>query len=457
MDFENFFEQRANAIEFPTGFLIGAATAAYQIEGAISEDGRGESIWDRFVAESGLIDSGDTARVACDHYSRFKSDVEIMASLSVNAYRFSISWPRIFPDGRGSINMKGVDFYRRLVDELLDNGIKPFATLYHWDLPQSLQEQGGGWLRRGISDDFAAFADAVTRRVSEVEHWTTINEPWTFCWWGYGFGSEAPGISGGAKSALAAIHHALLAHGKAVPAIRANNPSAEVGIVLDINGVEAATSEPKDIAAAKRFDGCQNRWFLDALFNSGYPPDMLELFGSDAPAVLDGDAAAISAPVDFLGINFYRRSVIGKGDDFLPLNIRRAAPEGRATAMGWEVWPPSICDLLIQVNRDYRPKAIYITENGAAFDDIAVSGGKINDLNRTDYIVSHLEQCAKAIEEGVSLKGYFAWSLLDNFEWTYGYGKRFGLVRVDFENGLIRTVKRSGEIFRIIAMRVGGR
>jgi len=453
----DFIERRAKAIEVPAGFLVGAASAAYQIEGAVSADGRGECIWDRFAAESGRIVDGSNAQVACDHFAKFEADIDIMASLGVNAYRFSISWSRIFPEGRGAINLKGVDFYRRVVDKLLDSGIAPFATLYHWDLPQALQEQGSGWLGRGVSDDFAEFAGAAASRLQDVAHWTTINEPWTFCWWGYGFGDEAPGIAGGPKSALTAIHHALLAHGKAVAAVRASNPRAEVGIALDINNVSPASGSEEDVSAASRFDGCQNRWFLDPLYKASYPADIVELFGQDAPDVLEGDMAAISAPIDFLGINFYRRSVIGAGEEFPPLGIRRARPQGRTTEMGWEIWPSSIRDLLVQVSRDYRPKSIYVTENGAAFDDRISAGGQILDWDRADYIVSHLEQVLEARRLHAPLKGYFAWTLLDNFEWTFGYSRRFGLVRVDFDGGLARTVKKSGQILGEIAMRAGRR
>ncbi|MDE0532896.1 MAG: GH1 family beta-glucosidase [Albidovulum sp.] len=444
--------KRANCIQLPAGFLIGTATAAYQIEGAVADDGRGESIWDRFSSQRGRIKGGDTARVACDHYNLFETDIEIMAQLGINAYRFSISWPRIFPDGRGAVNCRGIEFYQRLVDKLLRSGIEPFATLYHWDLPQSLQEQGGGWLRRGVADDFADYAYSVSRKLGDVAHWSTINEPWTFGWWGYGFGTEAPGIDGGAKSALAAIHHALLGHGKAVEAVKSNNSRAEVGIVLDLNCVSPASDVKADFAAAKRFDGCQNRWFLEAIFNSRYPSDMLELFASDGPPVREGDMARISAPLDFLGINCYRRSIIGEGSDFPPLNIRRASPEGRVTAMGWEIWPQSISDILRRVDREYRPNALYITENGAAFEDRFESDGRIIDLDRAEYIIEHLEQSLEAQSRGVNLKGYFAWTLLDNFEWTLGYSARFGLVRVDFGNDCARMLKSSGEYFRQIAM-----
>ncbi|HEY7688579.1 MAG TPA: family 1 glycosylhydrolase, partial [Dongiaceae bacterium] len=269
---------RARAIRFPAGFVIGAATASYQIEGSVAEDGRGESIWDRFAHTPGKIKDGRTGDMACDHYRRWQDDIELMAQLHLNAYRFSIAWPRIMTEGHGKVNQAGLDFYDRLVDGLLERGIAPFATLYHWDLPQALQDDGGGWLRRDIVADYLAYADAVTHRLGDrVRHWTTFNELWTFTWWGYAFGEDAPGLTLGAKGALAAGHHALLAHGQALPVIRANAPKAKVGIVLDLNPVTPASDRPEDIAAAKRFDGCQNRWYLDALFRGAYPADMLDL------------------------------------------------------------------------------------------------------------------------------------------------------------------------------------
>jgi beta-glucosidase len=443
--------RRAEAIRFPEGFVIGAATAAYQIEGAVAVDGRAESIWDRFSHTPGAIKNGDTGDVACDHYHRWRDDVALMAGLNLNAYRFSVAWPRIIPAGRGVVNAAGLDFYDRLVDALLARSIAPFVTLYHWDLPQALQDEGGGWLRRGIADEFVAYADAVSRRLGDrVRHWTTFNELWTFTWWGYAFGEDAPGLRLGAKGALAAAHHALLAHGKAVPVIRANAPGARVGIVLDLNPVSSASDKAEDLAAARRFDGCQNRWYLDALFRGAYPEDMRAVYGAATPDMQSGDMVAISVPLDYLGINVYRRSVIAAGADMPPVNFARVLPPGRYTGIGWEVHPPSLRDILACVHGNYAPGALYITENGAAFPDAVASDGAVADLERADYMISHLEQAARAVREGIPLKGYFAWTLMDNFEWAYGFSQRFGLVHVDYGTQA-RRVKQSGELYRAIA------
>jgi beta-glucosidase len=407
---------RARAVRFPAGFSIGAATAAYQIEGAVAEDGRGESIWDRFTHTPGMIADGQTGDIACDHYRRWREDIALMSRLNLNAYRFSVAWPRILPDGRGKANEVGLAFYDRLVDALLEAGIAPFVTLYHWDLPQVLQDDGGGWLRRGIVGDYLAYADAVTRRLGDrVRHWTTFNELWTFTWWGYAFGEDAPGLKLGAKGALAAGHHALL-----------------------------------DVAATRRFDGCQNRWYMDALFRGAYPADMLEVFAGLTPDIRGGDMATIAAPIDYLGINVYRRSVIADGADVPPVNFSRTKPPGLYTTMGWEVHPPALYDILAYIQDNYAPGDLYITENGAAFADEIGSDGAIVDLDRARYMVAHLEQAARAIRAGVPLKGYFAWTLMDNFEWACGFGQRFGLIHVDYEIQR-RRMKLSGEIYAEIA------
>jgi beta-glucosidase len=442
---------RARAVSLPAGFKIGAATAAYQIEGAVAEDGRGESVWDRFTHTPGAIKDRQTGDIACDHYHRWREDIALMQRLNLNAYRFSIAWPRILPDGCGKVNEAGLAFYERLVDALLERGIEPFVTLYHWDLPQALQDQGGGWLRRNIVDDYLAYADAVTRRLGDrVRHWTTFNELWTFTWWGYAFGEDAPGMKLGAKGALAAGHHALLAHGQAVPVIRANSPGARVGIVLDLNAAAPASDRPQDIAATRRFDGCQNRWYLDALFRGAYPADMLQIYGDLAPDIHGGDMARIAAPVDYLGINVYRRSVIADGTDVPPVNFARIQPAGAYTGIGWEVYPPALYDILAYVQANYAPGDLYITENGAAFADELRPDGAVVDRERARYMVDHLEQAAKAIRAGIPLKGYFAWSLMDNFEWAYGFSQRFGLIHVDYESQR-RQVKLSGELYAEVA------
>lgn len=431
-------------LRLPAGFSLGTASAAYQIEGAVAEDGRGPSIWDQFVTVPGAIDGGDTGAVACDHYHRWAEDVALMRELGLNAYRFSIGWSRVIPEGRGPVNQQGLDFYRRLVDALLEAGITPFVTLNHFDLPQALQDDGGGWLRREVYHDFAAYTDVVTRALGDrVRHWTTFNEPWELAWQGYHTGEDAPGLRLGVDAALLASHHVYLSHGQAVQAIRANVPGAQAGIVLHLNHVEPATASAEDAAAARRWEGCQNRWYLDPLYRGGYPADMLELFGPLAPEVRPGDMALIGQPLDYLGINMYRRSVIAAGADLPPLNIRRVRPPGTYSDMGWEVYPQGLYDILTWVSRHYAPPAIYVTENGFASSDEVGPDGRCRDEGRVAYLRAHLAQALRAHEEGVPLRGYFVWSTLDNFEWAYGYRMRFGVIHVDYSTQR-RTIKDSG-------------
>ncbi|MBK8023042.1 MAG: beta-glucosidase [Chloroflexi bacterium] len=440
-------------LPFPEHFVWGAATAAYQIEGAVGEDGRGASIWDTFSHTPGKIENGDIGDVTCDHYHRWREDVALMRQMNLHAYRFSIAWSRILPEGRGAVNQRGLDFYSRLVDGLLEAGIQPFLTLYHWDLPQALQDDGGGWQRRGIVNDFARYADIVSRALGDrVKHWTTFNEPWVFSWSGYYFGEDAPGWRGGVRAALATTHHALLAHGAAVSMLRANVPDAQVGIVLDMNMPEPASEDPADVAAAERFCGFQNRWYLDPLFRARYPSDMLELYGSQAPDIHPADMAQISAPLDYLGVNFYRRSVIAAGDEVPPVSYQRVSPSGEYTAMGWEVSPHGIYDILKYVHDHYQPPALYVTENGAAFPDEIAADGQVHDESRMHYFRRHFEQLHRAIEAGVPLRGYFAWSLMDNFEWAYGFSRRFGLIYVDYPTQR-RIIKDSGRFFAEVARR----
>ncbi len=428
---------------FPKDFVWGSATASYQIEGAIHEDGRGRTIWDTFSHTPGKISDGTNGDIACDHYHRYKEDVALMRELQFKAYRFSVAWSRILPQGRGQVNQAGLDFYNRLVDTLLASNITPYLTLYHWDLPQALQDEGG-WLRRGIIEDYLEYADIVSQSLGDrVKHWTTFNEPWVFSWEGHYSGEDAPGLKLGAKGALATTHHALLAHGQAVPVIRSNVKDAQVGIVLDMNDVEPATQNPEDIAAAKRFEGCQNRWYLDAVFRGRYPEDMLELYRNELPEIRPGDLEAICVPLDYLGVNFYRRSVMANGTDLAPVNIKRISPEGSEyTEMGWEVSPRGLYNILKFVHDNYNPKILYVTENGAAFTDV-LHEGKVQDLRRVSYLREHLAQLSQAIEDGIPLKGYFVWSFFDNFEWAYGYSKRFGIVHVDYKTQQ-RTIKDSG-------------
>ncbi len=444
-------EARAAALTLPQGFTFGAATAAYQIEGAPRADGKGESIWDRFCQTPGTIIDGSSGDVACDSYHRWKDDIAVLKALGLGAYRFSLAWTRLLPEGRGAPNAGGIAYYDRLVDGLLEAGIEPYATLYHWDLPQALQERGG-WYNRDTSDALAEYAQLAARSFGDrVKTWTTLNEPWTFCWSGHASGEDAPGFRDGVKGGIAASHHALLGHGKAVPVIRAEVPGASVGIVFDLNVAEPASQQAHDIAAARRFDGAQNRWFLDAVFNGAYPQDMLDLYGDLLPPIQAGDNALIAAPLDYLGVNIYRRSVIAAGTELAPLSYRRVQPEGLYSAVGYEIWPRAMYDILRYVNDGYRPKAIYISENGVATrpEQIGADGHVWDDL-RAAYYVDHLEQVAKAAAEGVPVRGYFAWTLMDNFEWAYGYTTPFGIVHVDYETQQ-RHIKYSGEVYAMIA------
>jgi beta-glucosidase len=423
---------------FPTDFAWGVATAAYQVEGAVAEDGRGESIWDRFCATEGKVRNGDSGEVACDFYHRHRDDVALMQELGVNAFRISIAWPRVVPEGRGAVNQAGLDFYDRLVDELLAAGIDPFVTLYHWDLPQTLEDRGG-WPNRDTVDAFAAYVEAVVARLGDrVEHWITVNEPRVASWLGYGWGMHAPGRTS-ERDALAAAHHLLLAHGRAVEILRREAPEADVGITLDVFPVYPASDDPSDVAAARHFDGFHNRWFLDPIFRGAYPADLVEHFGPNAPRVEDGDFSLIAAPLDFMGVNYYRREVVAHGE-----NGARTVhmPDSDYTDMGWEVSPDGLYDLLLTLRDDVGPKAIYVTENGAAFGDLRAHDGSVRDPERRDYLEEHIEAIGRARAAGVPIAGYFVWSFLDNFEWAHGYGKRFGIVYVDYPT-LARIPKSS--------------
>jgi beta-glucosidase len=425
--------------EFPADFRWGAATAAYQIEGAVDEDGRGESIWDRFCAIPGNVRTGDSGAIACDFYHRYPADVALMRDLGLDAFRFSIAWPRVVPAGRGRVNEDGLDFYDRLVDELLANGIEPFVTLYHWDLPQPLEDEGG-WTARATAEAFADYADAVARRLGDrVKRWITHNEPWVVAWLGYGNGEHAPGRTG-VSDALSAAHHVLLSHGLAVDALRAASADAEVGITLNLTHAYPASDDPADVAAAREADGEANRWFLDPLYRAEYPADMLEHFGAAAPPVRDGDLRTVAAPLDFVGVNYYRREVVTRSDDGGRRVLRH--PESRYTAMDWEVSPEGMFDLLVRLKRDYAPPAIHVTENGAAFGDVRGHDGEVRDPERLAYIAEHVAAVRRAIAAGVPVKGYFVWSLLDNFEWAHGYSKRFGIVYVEYPT-LERVPKQS--------------
>lgn len=436
--------------DFPQDFLWGCATSSYQIEGAADAGGRVESIWDRFAATPGRIRDGSSGAVACDHYHRWPQDLDIARDLGLNAYRFSIAWPRIFGQAGGEPNARGLDFYERLVDGMLERGLQPWATLYHWDLPQYLQE-GGGWAARATVHAFLELAEAMTRRLGDrVKHWITHNEPWCTAIIGNYEGWHAPGNTD-LGTALQVCHHVLLSHGLAVPLIRANVPDARVGIALSLHPLRPGSTDPRDVAAMERHDGLRYRWFLDPLHGRGYPAQTLDLVGASAPRVEAGDMEAIAVSTDFLGVNYYFPETIVDDPAHGPLGARVLEPqagEGREiTAMGWPVEPAGLGELLARVQRDYAPGPIYVTENGSCYDDTVDADGAIRDGARTRYLQRHLAALRAARRDGVDVRGYFAWSLLDNFEWAEGYLRRFGLVHVDYATQQ-RRLKDSGKWYR---------
>ena len=427
---------------FPENFTWGAATASYQIEGGWDEDGKGENIWDRFSHSPGNVRDGDTGDIACDHYHRWQEDIELMKEIGLKAYRFSISWPRILPKGRGEINQAGIDFYSNLVDGLLEASIEPWVTLYHWDLPQALEDEGG-WTVRSTTEAFLEYTEIITRALGDrVKNWITFNEPWVSAFVGYEEGRHAPGITD-LNAAVTASHHLLLSHGKAVPIIRKNSPNANVGITLNLTPQEPASPSIADRKLAVWMDGYINRYFLDPLTGRGYPQDMVNSYGTPMDFILPADMDTIAVPIDFVGVNYYTRNIARdkKTEKNLPIEVERI---GAITEMDWEVYPPGLYKTLGRLHFDYAFPVIYITENGAAFPDIVSADGHVDDQNRLSYIQQHLKMCHRAIEIGVPLKGYFAWSLMDNFEWAHGNSKRFGLIRVDYET-LERTIKSSGK------------
>ncbi len=433
-------------VRFPEGFLWGAATASYQIEGAVDEDGRGTSIWDTFSHTPGQVYRGDTGDVACDHYHRLEEDLDLMADLGMRAYRFSVAWPRIQPDGSGAANQKGLDFYRRLVDGLRRRSIEPMLTLYHWDLPQALEDKGG-WTSRETSERFAEYAGILYQEFSDtVGLWITLNEPWVSSWLGYGYGLHAPGHDDPAK-ALSAAHHLLLGHGLALGAMRSAGPAENrLGITLNLHPARPARDREADAEAARRVDGQANRLYLDPVFRGAYPEDLFSYYrerGVDLPPVRDGDLETISGSVDFLGINYYFRHHVRDAPDethsrmpFSDLAARTVIPHAaEKTAMGWPVEPDGLTEMLVRVKEEYADVPIYVTENGRAVYDYVDPGGEINDVERISYLESHFRAAHEATRRGVDLRGYMVWSLLDNFEWAEGYSKRFGLIFVDYATG----------------------
>ncbi|WP_193597690.1 glycoside hydrolase family 1 protein [Microbacterium sp. YJN-G] len=467
---------------FPEKFLFGAATAAYQIEGAAFEDGRTASVWDAFTRVPGAVVNAENGDVACDHYHRYPQDVALMKQLGLQAYRFSTSWSRVRPDG-GAVNEQGLDFYKRLVDELLDADIVPWLTLHHWDMPQALEERGG-WTSRAVVDRFVEYALSVHDALGDrVQHWTTMNEPWCSSFLSYTAGVHAPGRTS-ILDGLLASHHLLLSHGRAVQALRERAPGLDLGITLNLTLAEPADpDDPLDVDAARRIDGQFNRWFLDPIFRGAYPADIVrdirevdaEAVSAWQDAVQPEDLDAISTPLDALGINYYHGEMLsGHPQPGVEGNPHETDGQERPTAspfpshegihwverglprtdMDWEVQPEGLTRLLVQVGEEYAPGVpLYVTENGVAYDDVVEADGTVADEDRAGFLRDHLAATLDAVEQGADVRGYFYWSLMDNFEWAWGYAKRFGIVRVDYDTQE-RTIKDSGrEYARIIAAR----
>jgi beta-glucosidase len=422
---------------FPPGFLFGAATAAYQIEGAVDEDGRGPSMWDTFCGVPGAVTHGDTGAIACEHYHRVDADLDLIAELGLTAYRFSVSWPRIIPDGTGTVNQKGLDFYRRLVDGLHARGVEPMATLYHWDLPQPLQD-AGGWASRDTVYRFSDYAEVVLDCLGDaVPLWATINEPFCAAMVGHLEGRHAPGVAD-LGSALASAHHLLLAHGQAVQIARRSAPGSRVGITQLLSDISPASECAADREAARRLDGYENRWFLDPVLRGAYPADMLDWYGRQVPVdfIRDGDLPVVAAPTDFLGVNYYETKTVAADpqERYHQARVLPAAaltPPGGLTAGGLDARPAGLGRILRRA-RDFTGLPLYITESGAAFHDYVDPEGGVDDVERVSYLHHHFTETLSAIEAGADVRGYFVWSLLDNFEWADGYSRRFGLVFVDF-------------------------
>ncbi|MEV7288956.1 GH1 family beta-glucosidase [Streptomyces sp. NPDC093252] len=433
---------RIDLAALPDDFLWGTATSAYQIEGAVAEDGRSPSIWDTFSHTPGKIDNDDHGDLACDHYHRRDQDIDLMRRLGTNAYRLSVAWPRVVPGGDGPVNAKGLAFYDELIDGLLAAGITPSVTLYHWDLPQVLQDRGG-WPERATAEHFAAYASVVAERLGDrVTHWTTLNEPLCSAWIGHLEGKMAPGWTD-LTAAVRASFHLLLGHGLAARAIRAAVPGAQVGIVNNLSTVHPASDRPEDLAAARRMDGHTNRWWLDPVHGRGFPADMREVYGVDLPE-RPGDLDTIAQPLDWLGLNYYFPQTVADAPGAPAPHVDTVRRGGvPRTGMDWEVDAGGIETLLLRLTEEYGARRLYVTENGSAYPDVIRPDGTIDDPERQEYLVRHLAACASAARKGAPLAGYFAWSLLDNFEWAYGYAKRFGLVHVDYATQR-RTIKGSG-------------
>jgi beta-glucosidase len=438
-------------VNFPEDFLWGTATAAYQVEGAVGEDGRGRSIWDTFSHTPGKVLHGDTGDIACDQYHRLEEDLDLMAELGIQAYRFSVAWPRIQPEGSGPANRPGLDYYRRLVDGLRERSIEPMLTLYHWDLPQTL-EDAGGWTNRDTSDRFAEYTGIVYEALSDsVGFWITLNEPWVVAWMGHGYGLHAPGKTD-AGAALATTHHLLLGHGLAMERMRSARDGNRLGVTLNLHPAHPSRDREADAKAARRVDGQANRLYLDPLFRGEYPVDVLSHYqgrGADLSFVREGDLGKISVPLDFLGVNYYFRNTVRDAPEGGPPNVPFADLDARPivphaaekTAMGWPVEPEGLTEILVRIKEEYADVPIYVTENGRAVHDYVDPEGGVDDEERVGYLDAHFRAAHEAIERGVDLRGYMVWSFLDNFEWAEGYSKRFGIVFVDY--GTQRRVPKS--------------
>lgn len=427
---------------FPETFVWGTATASYQIEGGAFEEGRGESIWDRFSRQPGKVFMQQNGEVACDHFHKYAEDVQLMADLGIQSYRFSFAWPRLFPE-EGKFNPEGLEFYKRLLDELEAKGITPSATIYHWDLPTWIQDKGG-WTNRETVDHFVTYAKAVLEAFGDrIPNWITHNEPWCAAFLGYAIGVHAPGHTDW-NEALIASHHLLLSHGRVVELYRSMGLKGNIGITLNLTPTIPASDDPKDAEAAKRSDGFSNRWFLDPIFKGDYPEDMLQLYRQKfGPLrfIKDGDLTVIRSQIDFLGINYYSRNAIAHDEEDFVFQASPTSETGKVTDMGWGIHPDYLYHLLKRIQSEYTELPLFITENGAAFPD-QLNDGKVDDEDRIAYLQDHFAAAHRFIEEGGNLQGYYVWSLMDNYEWSFGYSKRFGIIYVDYET-LERIPKQS--------------
>ncbi|MGC9311352.1 MAG: GH1 family beta-glucosidase [Sediminispirochaetaceae bacterium] len=446
-------------------FFFGTATAAYQIEGAAAQDGRGQSVWDAFSRTPGKIKPGHTGDVACDHYNRSSEDIRLMGELGVNAYRFSAAWPRILPEGRGAVNQAGVDFYSRFIDELLEAGITPFLTMFHWDLPLALQKEYGGFSSRRSVQDFGEYAELLVQRFGDrVKHWITLNEPWVYAIVGNLLGVHAPGKKN-PWTALRTLHNLLLAHGEAVKRVRSFSGDSEVGITLNLLPVYPHSDRRKDKQAAAVADQFVNSLLLDPILKGSYPEELWKRLSFIRPKVKSGDMDLIHTPIDFLGINNYTREraryrlfipLLHLGMTGLEVPPAEFVKDGvQHTSMGWEVYPEGLYELLTRIRDEYGNKPVYITENGAAFEDDLVDG-EVHDTKRIEFLEAYTAQVERAVRDGCDVRGYFVWTLLDNFEWAEGYDKRFGLVYVDYQDGQRRIIKDSGLWYRDYIKKMGG-